>query len=143
MSEAPKKGNLVLQIAGRALAKMDVVGKSDPYLKIYRIVDGKRELIHKTEIIKVTLDPIWEPISIPSEKLGKLDPADTLVFECWDWDKASADDLIGETSMTLGALMDPEMPLVLDLINKDKVGKKDYKNSGVLAFTKHEFVPEA
>uniref|UniRef100_A0A7N8WLF1 Copine II n=1 Tax=Mastacembelus armatus TaxID=205130 RepID=A0A7N8WLF1_9TELE len=44
----------------------DFFGKSDPYLEFHKQgEDGKWMLVHRTEVIKNTLDPAWKPFTVP------------------------------------------------------------------------------
>lgn len=56
----------------------DWFGKSDPYLEIYREDSlGDKILLHKTEVIKNTLNPTWRKFSISMQSLsrGNIDTA--------------------------------------------------------------------
>jgi hypothetical protein len=44
-------------------------GKSDPYLVISRASNTGWTVVHKTEVIKHTLNPRWRPIEMPITKL--------------------------------------------------------------------------
>ncbi|CAO2610446.1 Cpne2 [Lemmus lemmus] len=57
---------ITLSLAGRKLDKKDLFGKSDPFLEFYKPGDdGKWMLVHRTEVIKSTLDPVWKPFTVP------------------------------------------------------------------------------
>jgi Ca2+-dependent lipid-binding protein len=59
---------------------LDLLGLSDPYLKISRILDdGSRQKVFQSEVQKNTLDPIFNPFSISTKELCALDPT-TLVM---------------------------------------------------------------
>ena len=52
--------DIFLTLAGSGLDKKDFFGKSDPYFCIYKSrEDGTFVLVHKSEVIKNTLDPRW------------------------------------------------------------------------------------
>ena len=44
-------------------------GKSDPYLVISRASNTGFTVVHKTEVVKHTLNPRWRPIELPIAKL--------------------------------------------------------------------------
>uniref|UniRef100_A0A8B9KIV5 C2 domain-containing protein n=1 Tax=Astyanax mexicanus TaxID=7994 RepID=A0A8B9KIV5_ASTMX len=57
---------ITLSMCGRKLDKKDFFGKSDPYLEFHKQgEDGKWMLVHRTEVIKNTLDPVWKPFTVP------------------------------------------------------------------------------
>ena len=115
--------------------------KSDPYINIYKIsADGSRTLVHRTDHIVQTLDPVWPSFNIPFSKLCNGDVNTPLVIECWDWDKHSADDYIGECRLTVDSMQKTKH---YDLINSKKAAKKkSYQNSGVLNIDHISIVPE-
>ena len=130
------------QIRGNKLDKMDWFGKSDPYINIYRANEGNTwTLVKKTEVIKNTLDPSWQPFSMTVDALCRGDYDRSLKFEVVDWNSDGSADYIGEFVVSLRDLTGFESPkpadTIHDLINasaKKKKGSK-YKNSGYLTFT--------
>uniref|UniRef100_A0A8C5B473 C2 domain-containing protein n=1 Tax=Gadus morhua TaxID=8049 RepID=A0A8C5B473_GADMO len=57
---------ITLSLSGRKLDKKDFFGKSDPYLEFHKQgEDGKWMLVHRTEVIKNTLDPVWKAFTVP------------------------------------------------------------------------------
>ncbi|XP_027474922.1 copine-2 isoform X3 [Zalophus californianus] len=76
---------ITLSLAGRKLDKKDLFGKSDPFLEFYKPGDdGKWMLVHRTEVIKYTLDPVWKPFTVPLVSLcdGDVEKPIQLEFEC-------------------------------------------------------------
>ncbi|XP_064345212.1 copine-2 isoform X3 [Camelus dromedarius] len=76
---------ITLSLAGRKLDKKDLFGKSDPFLEFYKPgVDGKWMLVHRTEVIKYTLDPVWKPFTVPLVSLcdGDMEKPVQREFEC-------------------------------------------------------------
>jgi hypothetical protein len=66
-------------------------GKSDPYLTISRKnADGSWTVVHRTEVIFKTLDPVWLPFELPLAKLNNGDGDMPLLFQCYDWDKVGS-----------------------------------------------------
>jgi len=121
-----------LQFKGKKLDKKDFFGKSDPYLVFYRLrSDGQWLKIHSTEIIKSNLNPIWQPFEITSQKLCNGDPNCQIKIECWDWDRNSSHDFIGEVNTTVSGISIAGVKL--PFINKETQSKKkNYQNSGEL-----------
>jgi hypothetical protein len=75
-------------------------GKSDPYVEVFRVVNGKKKKLLTTPTIDDTLDPEWEKRdSEISEKLSSAVPG-FMLFEVWDKDKMS-DDFLGCAKLTM------------------------------------------
>ena len=126
-------------VKGKKLDKKDLLSKSDPYLDIKRILaPGLTQIVHKTEVIKKTLDPSWSPFSLKSNKLCGGDLSAPFEMHCFDWDSDGSSDLIGVVTSTLGSLVNLEgagsRVSTLELIHPDIQQKKGpkYKNSGTL-----------
>ena len=127
--------NLTIQFAGNHLDKKDMFGKSDPYLEFHRANrDGSYSLVHKTEYIKNTLNPVWPPFTISASSLGRGDTSCVIKVICYDWDRDGSHDPIGEFTTTLGELLGEKL-MTWDLINPQKVSKKKYKNSGTISIS--------
>uniref|UniRef100_A0A673CP17 Copine Va n=1 Tax=Sphaeramia orbicularis TaxID=375764 RepID=A0A673CP17_9TELE len=59
-----------MQFCAHKLDKKDFFGKSDPFMVFYRSnEDGTFTICHKTEVVKNTLNPVWQPFSIPVRAL--------------------------------------------------------------------------
>ena len=127
--------HLTIQFSGANLDKKDIFGKSDPYLEFHRAnKDGSYSLVHKTEYIKNTLNPVWPPFTISAGSLGRGDDSCAVKVMCYDWDNDGSHDLIGEFTTTLGELLSEKL-LTWELINPHKVSKKKYKNSGTITIS--------
>lgn len=115
--------------------------KSDPYLMFHKVnADGSLVLVHRTEVIKQTLDPRWAPFTIHISTLCNGDLTLPLEIQCWDWDKHGGHDFIGSCRVTLEQLTKTSH---VDLINPEKAKKKkNYHNSGVLNIDKIDIIPE-
>lgn len=93
---------ITLSMAGRKLDKKDLFGKSDPYLEFYKEEeDAKWMLVHRTEVIKNTLDPIWKPFSMPLVSLCDAHVDKTIKVLCYDYDNDGGHDFIGECETTV------------------------------------------
>ncbi|XP_064834886.1 copine-7-like isoform X2 [Oncorhynchus masou masou] len=96
-------GYVELFFCAKKLDDKDLFSKSDPFLEIYRINDdGTEQLVHRTEVIKNNLNPVWEPFKVSLISLCSCDE-DRKLKVTWD-------------------CMNP----------KYKLKKKNYKNSGVV-----------
>ncbi|XP_058011630.1 copine-2 isoform X4 [Ahaetulla prasina] len=88
---------ITLSMAGRKLDKKDLFGKSDPFLEFYKQGDdGKWMLVHRTEVIKYTLDPVWKPFTVPLISLCDGDTEKQIKIVCYDYDNDGGHDFIGE-----------------------------------------------
>uniref|UniRef100_A0AAX7TG39 C2 domain-containing protein n=1 Tax=Astatotilapia calliptera TaxID=8154 RepID=A0AAX7TG39_ASTCA len=86
-----------MQFCANKLDKKDFFGKSDPFMVFYRSnEDGTFTICHKTEVVKNTLNPVWEPFSIPVRALCNGDYDRTIKVEVYDWDRDGSHDFIGE-----------------------------------------------
>jgi hypothetical protein len=128
------KSKLKVQFRCENLDKKDFFGKSDPYLEFYRLrEDGSWLKIHQTEVIKSNLNPTFEAQLISLQVLCNGDISRPMKVKCWDWDRNSDDDLIGECDLRIKDLLDEKEyrePFINEEIQKKK--KKKYKNSGEL-----------
>ena len=79
-------------------------GKADPFYEIFKVVGQQWKMVHKSEVVKKTLDPIWVPFKIQSSKLCNKDSSKGILIKVWDWDKNSSPDFIGQTQTTLSQL---------------------------------------
>ncbi|KAG7238348.1 hypothetical protein INR49_031064 [Caranx melampygus] len=70
--ESPELGgdSATMQFCANKLDKKDFFGKSDPFMVFYRSnEDGTFTICHKTEVVKNTLNPVWQPFTIPVRAL--------------------------------------------------------------------------
>jgi len=98
-----------------------VISRSNP--------DGSWSAVHRTEVVKHSLNPVWRPFNIRVQALcnGLYDR--NLKIDCYDWDDGTNDQLIGSFITSLKQLTAGS---IYDCINqKKKLKKKDYKNSGI------------
>ncbi|GCB63180.1 hypothetical protein scyTo_0007354 [Scyliorhinus torazame] len=77
-----------MQLCANKLDKKDFFGKSDPFLVFYRSnEDGTFTICHKTEVVKNTLNPAWQPFTIPVRALCNGDYDRTVKVDVYDWDR--------------------------------------------------------
>ncbi|XP_072267063.1 copine-3 [Pyxicephalus adspersus] len=125
------------EMEARKLDNKDFFGKSDPYLEFYRQGDdGRWQMVHRTEVVKNNLNPVWKPFKIPLRSLCNGDMEKPIRVECYDYDSDGSHDLIGIFQTTMSKLKEASrsMPVEFDCINeKKRQKKKNYRNSGVVS----------
>ncbi|CAL1271920.1 unnamed protein product [Larinioides sclopetarius] len=91
---------LILRIIqGRDLPAKDIIGTSDPYVKVTLLPDKKRKL--ETKVKHRTLNPRWnETFYFEGFPLHKLQKS-ILHLNVYDWDRFSRDDPIGDVYLPL------------------------------------------
>ncbi|XP_066554476.1 copine-9 [Amia ocellicauda] len=124
-----------MQLCANKLDKKDFFGKSDPFLVFYRSnEDGTFTICHKTEVIKNTLNPVWQPFTIPVRALCNGDYDRTVKVDVYDWDRDGSHDFIGEFTTSYRELSRGQSQFnVYEVLNPKKKGKKKkYINSGTV-----------
>uniref|UniRef100_F6YK89 Copine 3 n=1 Tax=Monodelphis domestica TaxID=13616 RepID=F6YK89_MONDO len=113
-AEEVKDNRVVLfEIEARKLDNKDIFGKSDPYLEFHKQTsDGQWLMVHRTEVIKNNLNPVWRPFKISLNSLcyGDMDKTIKVEFEC--------------------------------INEKKRLKKKSYKNSGIVSVKHCEITVE-
>ncbi|CAD5111652.1 DgyrCDS940 [Dimorphilus gyrociliatus] len=141
---AHSNDKVLLQFHANNLDKKDFLGKSDPYVVLYREnMDRTFTVIHKTEVIQNTLNPKWRAFQLPVQSIALKSGDADLKIEIYDWDKNSSDDLIGICSTSFTKLKaGPGQHNTYEVINPKKKSKKSYKNSGTISLTQYQYVQE-
>ncbi|XP_028925567.1 copine-5 isoform X2 [Ornithorhynchus anatinus] len=124
-----------MQFCANKLDKKDFFGKSDPFLVFYRSnEDGTFTICHKTEVVKNTLNPVWQAFPIPVRALCNGDYDRTIKVEVYDWDRDGSHDFIGEFTTSYRELARGQSQFnVYEVVNpKKKMKKKKYANSGTV-----------
>ncbi|KYO33170.1 copine-5 isoform X1 [Alligator mississippiensis] len=130
-----------MQFCANKLDKKDFFGKSDPFMVFFRSnEDGTFTICHKTEVVKNTLNPVWQAFSIPVRALCNGDYDRTIKVEVYDWDRDGSHDFIGEFTTSYRELARGQSQFnVYEVVNpRKKMKKKKYINSGtvtLLSFT--------
>ncbi|XP_041692463.2 copine-8-like [Coregonus clupeaformis] len=128
--------SVMLQFCGNKLDKKDFFGKSDPFLVFYRSnEDGSFTICHKTEVVKNTLDPVWQAFKIPVKALCNGDYDRVIKVEVYDWDRDGGHDFIGEFSTSYREMSRGQSQFhTYEVVNQKKKGKKKkkYLNSGTV-----------
>uniref|UniRef100_A0A8C5HML3 Copine VII n=1 Tax=Gouania willdenowi TaxID=441366 RepID=A0A8C5HML3_GOUWI len=132
-------GYVELSFRAKKLDDKDLFSKSDPFLEIYRINDDETEqLVHRTEVIKNNLNPVWEPFKVSLISLCSCDEDRKLKCLVWDYDSRGKHDFIGEFYATFREMqaISSGNKVSWDCVNpKYKQKKRNYKNSGVVILT--------
>ncbi|XP_031656952.1 copine-8-like [Oncorhynchus mykiss] len=128
--------SVMLQFCGNKLDKKDFFGKSDPFLVFYRSnEDGSFTICHKTEVVKNTLDPVWQAFKIPVKALCNGDYDRSIKVEVYDWDRDGGHDFIGEFSTRYREMSRGQSQFhTYEVVNQKKRDKKKkrYLNSGTV-----------
>uniref|UniRef100_A0A667X035 Copine Vb n=1 Tax=Myripristis murdjan TaxID=586833 RepID=A0A667X035_9TELE len=130
------RDSATMQFCANKLDKKDFFGKSDPFMVFYRSnEDGTFTICHKTEVVKNTLNPVWQSFTIPVRALCNGDYDRTIKVEVYDWDRDGSHDFIGEFTTSYRELARGQSQFnVYEVINpKKKMKKKKYVNSGTVS----------
>ncbi|XP_010013865.1 PREDICTED: copine-3 [Nestor notabilis] len=137
---------VVLEVEARKLDNKDFFGKSDPYLEFHKQTgDGNWVMVHRTEVIKNNLNPVWRPFKISLNSLCYSDMDKLIKVECYDYDSDGSHDLIGSFQTTMSKLKEASRssPVEFECINeKKRQKKKNYKNSGIVSVKHCEIIVE-
>uniref|UniRef100_A0A3B4C1C4 C2 domain-containing protein n=1 Tax=Pygocentrus nattereri TaxID=42514 RepID=A0A3B4C1C4_PYGNA len=129
------RDSATMQFCANKLDKKDFFGKSDPFMVFYRSnEDGTFTICHKTEVVKNTLNPVWQSFTIPVRALCNGDYDRTIKVEVYDWDRDGSHDFIGEFTTSYRELARGQSQFnVYEVVNpKKKMKKKKYVNSGTV-----------
>uniref|UniRef100_A0A8B9CEE2 Copine-3 n=1 Tax=Anser brachyrhynchus TaxID=132585 RepID=A0A8B9CEE2_9AVES len=122
---------VVFEVEARKLDNKDFFGKSDPYLEFHKQTgDGNWVMVHRTEVIKNNLNPVWRPFKISLNSLCYSDMDKSIKVECYDYDSDGSHDLIGSFQTTMSKLKEVEFECINE---KKRQKKKNYKNSGIVS----------
>uniref|UniRef100_UPI00398EF0C5 copine-1 isoform X2 n=1 Tax=Pristiophorus japonicus TaxID=55135 RepID=UPI00398EF0C5 len=133
--ELRDKRAAVLQLEARNLDNKDFMGKSDPFLELYRQGDGDSwQLAYRSEVIKNNLNPNWKTFSVSLQSLCNGDLQKPIKVACNDMDESTSSDLIGEFTVPVQELLEATDKVIeFECIHPEKKKKKkSYKNSGIV-----------
>ncbi|NXF51050.1 CPNE3 protein, partial [Oceanites oceanicus] len=121
---------VVLEVEARKLDNKDFFGKSDPYLEFHKQTgDGNWVMVHRTEVIKNNLNPVWRPFKISLNSLCYSDMDKSIkVVECYDYDSDGSHDLIGSFQTTMSRLKEASRSSPVK-IKKFKVSKTECRTN--------------
>ncbi len=123
---------LQLYVRGLKLAKKDLFSSDPYYILKKKAADGTWVNLYTSEILKKNLNPIFNPLYLPMNKLltSNTSYGDLFLrFEVWDWDQFTAHDLIGNTELTLHELV--SQPNLVKALDNPK-----HKVNGSISFEK-------
>ena len=136
------KEEAILQFSAKGLDKMDWFGKSDPFLEFSRSTESNKYiLVHRSEVIKNTLDPEWRQFNIKVRALCNGDDDRDIKVDVYDWNRSGDHEIIGTFHTNMRKLREgPGPDNVYDVVNEKKRNKKGskYKNSGTVNLRKSE-----
>lgn len=81
-------------VKASSLKPMDITGKSDPYVKVHLLINGKKIRKKKTAVLSNTLNPIYNEsldFNLANEDREQAD----LIFKVIDYDRVGSNELIG------------------------------------------------
>ncbi|RXN35390.1 copine-8-like isoform X2 [Labeo rohita] len=131
------RDSATMQFCANKLDKKDFFGKSDPFMVFYRSnEDGTFTICHKTEVVKNTLNPVWQPFTIPVRALCNGDYDRTIKVEVYDWDRDGSHDFIGEFTTSYRELA-RATPIHIQCRRTIKVEVYDWDRDG-----SHDFIGE-
>ena len=118
---AMNKEEVEIQLIAHKLDKKCLIGKPDPFLVISKSTEsGDYVVVHKTEVVRYNLNPIWKTINVPVRLLCNGDYDRTLKLECFDWRQNGDNKFIGHTFISLRRILDGPIPMTLLCINPKK-----------------------
>jgi len=134
------KEEVLLQFSAKGLDKMDFFGKSDPFLEFSRSTESNQYiLVHRSEVIKNTLNPEWRQFNIKVRALCNGDDDRDIKVDVFDWNRSGDHEIIGTFHTNMRKLREgPGAENVYDVVNEKKRKKKGskYKNSGTVTLKK-------
>lgn len=125
---------LTLDLSATKLDKKDFFGKSDPFFTLSKSnEDGTYTIVHRSEEIKVTLNPEWDRFTVSISDLCNGDLDREILIEVLDWNANGRHNFIGKCTTTAREL-EENRSFTWELINPKKQQKKGkkYRNSGEL-----------
>jgi Copine/C2 domain len=138
---AVEYGTIELGFRGIKLKNVDgMFSKSDPFLVLSAQSDSAAGRtwfpVHRSEVVQNDLNPIWQPCSIPMEKLCDGDKSRPILIEVFDWEKSGKHQAMGRFETTVNGLMaavifdNPANPKAVSLHSAFtlKQGNKDFGN---------------
>ncbi|KAF6312706.1 copine family member 9 [Rhinolophus ferrumequinum] len=123
------------------ISKPDFLGQA--FLALGEVIGGQGSRVerpltfticHKTEVVKNTLNPVWQPFSIPVRALCNGDYDRTVKIDVYDWERDGSHDFIGEFTTSYRELSKAQNQFtVYEVLNpRKKCKKKKYVNSGTV-----------
>ena len=129
--------NLRMRWQADSLDKTDLFGKGSHFLVLERVrEDGVNTVVHKSEVVKKTQDPVWAPMELSLQKLCNGDLDRPLQVSVWAWHRNGRHELVGGFRVSVRSLQEQGPGSSFVLVNEEKKArKKKYANSGRLTLT--------
>lgn len=93
---------LVFTLSADNVDKMDFIGHSDVFFKLFRLEDNAKVEVYCSEVIKNSQNPEWKPVRIPLKRL--IDQESEFLLECYDKD-SMWNDFIGGCTIQIQKLL--------------------------------------
>ncbi|KAJ3428764.1 copine-8 [Anaeramoeba flamelloides] len=135
---------LVVSVKGIKIDGMDRGGKSDPYFVLEREIvggDNQRLLLHKSKILKKTINPEWDSFLISTNKFVPIDAQ--LYVTVYNHEILTSDSLIGKGKCQM-KFPKPELGLAtkFSIPIKRKTKTEEKKSAGVIELSFRFYSPE-
>ncbi|KAK3932056.1 Copine-8 [Frankliniella fusca] len=130
---------ITLKFVGKSLDRKDWLGKSDPFLEFAKVAEtGDYSIVHRTEVIKFTLNPEWKPFTVSARTLCGGDSDRSIRVTCYDWNRSGNHSHFYTTLRQLSE--GPGAENVYRVVNPNKQQKKSgtYTHSGEIILTHFE-----
>ena len=73
-----------------------MIPRSDPFLEFAKVSEnGDFSVVHRTEVIKFTLNPEWKSFTVAARTLCGGDIDRSIKVTCYDWNRSGNHSLIG------------------------------------------------
>jgi len=120
--EAGAVQKVQIYISCRDLKNLDIIGFSDPFVQVYKMVGGKGVLVGETEVVKDSLNPDFAT-TITLDYV--FQEKQLIQFEIFDKDWKKRKETIGHVTTTLGHLMGaPRQTAIYEIKKKNAVRGK-------------------
>ncbi|KAG6701561.1 hypothetical protein I3842_08G171300 [Carya illinoinensis] len=115
------------------LDNKDIFSKSDPFLRISRIVESGGSIpICKTEVVNNNLNPKWKPLCLSMQQFGSKD--NPLTIKCFDFNSSGKHSLIG---LVFGSKEDTVLKFTLQKSMADLEKLHEGRSGANLTITSH------
>ncbi|XP_046549365.1 LOW QUALITY PROTEIN: copine-3-like [Haliotis rubra] len=146
-AEEVKEGGEIayMTFRGKNLDKKDFFGKSDPYLEILRsTMDRSWQVVHRTEVIKNSLNPSWRPFQVPLSTLCAGNRSQEIRLISMTGTATGVTTTSAGFTTTVDEMMKAShQEYSWPVINpKKKSKKKNYTNSGICLLTSMKIMKE-
>ncbi|KAK6748028.1 hypothetical protein RB195_000941 [Necator americanus] len=126
------------------LDRKDIFGSSDPFLRIYRIIeDGSRQLTHQTKHLNRTLNPEWSIFRVNLQMLCGGNKQRPFLIECWDHESNGSHQFIGSCMTSAEEILSgrkTSIPLFHGGSRGGLLCCVSHRNSGILHFTHFQII---